>query len=542
MKKILSILLAIAVTISFMPAASFAATDGNVKHQDDELIYMKQQVIEVLDDFYEESVMDDSYYVEDVYQEINNLYDTACQKVRDAKKLEDFLQDGLFGYVLSDELMAMCEMIEYLGTLTKQQGIYGDDALSKCIADLEKYKAEVFKTYNLSKYNNWYQDIIEEYRFDIEDAIAELKENPSFAGCAKVESMIEKIDAEEDDDDFDWSTMFEDDEYEEDYIYYLDEEKFVYTKAELAEEIGEMTMCLELYKDEALKEYAAKNSLKKTSKKYKNMSAALDKIIDGFAAAAKKLPDIESIYNKYVYAMIDLEEKAGLAGEDDPNVVYPSSSDYERLYKAIEELYMSYDMTLYSETQQENMEDLFDHYAEEYEFTYTKEEAETMESRAAAREAFVKKVKAEFDKIPVKTVELKNTRTKYYNKLVKKYKTKGKKKYNQKKVKKLLAAAKKKMNACKEPEDIEDIYEDYIYKLNGTIHKYRIKTSKKGKGTISKTKKVKYGKSCRVKFTPKAGYKIKKIYVDGKKLKKLRNSYTFKKVKKAHKIKVVFSK
>ena len=56
---------------------------------------------------------------------------------------------------------------------------------------------------------------------------------------------------------------------------------------------------------------------------------------------------------------------------------------------------------------------------------------------------------------------------------------------------------------------------------------------------MSKSKMVKYGGKYTVKLQPKAGKRIKAVYIDGKK-KKLKNSYTFRKVKKRHTIRVVF--
>ena len=560
MKRILSIVLAIAVTICFMPEFSFAASSenglpygvkviaksdrvlGNVNHQGNELENMKQQALELFQEEWDEFVLDQKFYAPAVYSEMTALYKSAVDKIKNAKKIEDFLQMGMFGYTLTDDLVEYVDMIEYLSTLTIQQGIKGDNALSKAVTDLEKYKNEVFAQYKMSAYNNWYQDIISEFKLEANRKIAALKKSPSFAECARVRTFIEKYDNQgTDEDGLDFEIEFDDDADAES-LYYFDDEKLVYTKAEVTENISQMYAALNVYKVEVLSAYAEMNSVGKKSKSYTDMEKKLSDISEKFNKEAVKIPDVETIFEKYMGAMWDMDKAAGLT--ENNNLVDPSSSDILRLIKAIDELYMSYDITLYSSTQAGNLESLYLEYSEDkaYEFMYTKKEAETMESRAAARAKYVAKLKTKFDKIPVKTVELKNNRTKYYSKLVKKYKTNGKKKYNQKKVKKVLAQAKAEMNKAAEPEDIETIYEKYVEKLNKTINKYTIKTSKKGKGKISKTKKVKYGKSYTVKFTPKAGYKIKRIYVDGKKLKKLKNKYTFKKVKKPHKVRVIFKK
>ncbi len=564
MKKILSILLAVAVTISFMPATSFAAAKtskgfppgirveakstnvfGRVNHQDSDLESIRQQVMDMIDETYAESVFDEKYYAAPVFAEITQVYDQLAEKVGNAKKLDDLVQEGMFGYMLTDELAEEIEMIAYLGGLTKQNGIKGANALDKCISDLEQYKKTVFAQYKLSKYNNWYQDIISEFKSDINAEMNKLKKDPSFAGCAKVKAMIAVYDTDDEEyGDDDWIMIIGDDDEGDDNEFYLDEDKLVYTNEELTSNIEMMQSSLMSYVEEVLAKYAEENSLKETSTKYTQMSEKLTKYAEGFTKRAKKYPDIESIFAEYQASTWKLYEIAGLDDEGDNSMVEPSGSDLVRLMRGIEEIYMSYDLTKYSETQRGKMDELYYNYLYDYaySFRYTKAEAKTMETRAAARAKYLKKVKAKFDKFPVKTVELKNKRTNLYNKLVKKYRTDGKKKYDQKKVSAQLKKAKAAMNKATEPEQVVEIYHEYVTKLNGTIKKFTVKTSKKGKGTITKTTKVKYGKNFTVKFTPKAGYKIKKITVDGKKLKKLKNKYTFKKVKKAHRIKVVFGK
>ena len=56
---------------------------------------------------------------------------------------------------------------------------------------------------------------------------------------------------------------------------------------------------------------------------------------------------------------------------------------------------------------------------------------------------------------------------------------------------------------------------------------------------MSKSKTVKYGKKYVVKVTPRAGHRTVSVKIDGK-YKKLKNKYTFKSVKKAHTVYVVF--
>ena len=115
----------------------------------------------------------------------------------------------------------------------------------------------------------------------------------------------------------------------------------------------------------------------------------------------------------------------------------------------------------------------------------------------------------------------------------------GEKKYNQVKVKKYVAGGTKLINAAKTFEAVDTVYERYMTALEKTIYTFRITVAKVGKGAVTKTGTVKYGANYTVKMIPNAGYRIKSIVVDGKKV-KLTNAYTFKNVTKAHTIKVTF--
>ena len=165
MKKILSVILAIAVTICFIPEFSFAASENSdlpyglkavtmsskvfekVKHQGNELEILRQQALDVMEETWDESVFDKDQYAPAVYSELTSIYQNACNQIRNATKITDFIQESLFGYALSDDLLEAVDMIEYLGTLTKQNGV---SSISKCVSDVEKYRDEVFAKYKMS--------------------------------------------------------------------------------------------------------------------------------------------------------------------------------------------------------------------------------------------------------------------------------------------------------------------------------------------------------------------------------------------------------
>ena len=151
---------------------------------------------------------------------------------------------------------------------------------------------------------------------------------------------------------------------------------------------------------------------------------------------------------------------------------------------------------------------------------------------------FMKEVEKNFKEVPTLASELKEAK-KLTSDTLKKYL--GNKKYNQTKAKKLVNEGLKKINSAKTPDDVYALCDKYVTALEKTVNVYKISVTKSGKGSVTKSATVKYGKNFTVKIVPAAGFKIKSIVVDGKKV-KLTNAYTFKKVTKVHSIKVTFGR
>ncbi len=151
---------------------------------------------------------------------------------------------------------------------------------------------------------------------------------------------------------------------------------------------------------------------------------------------------------------------------------------------------------------------------------------------------YVENVKSVLEQTPTYKEELKQLKTERINVL---NKFKNNKKYNQTKVVPIVNEGIKKINNCTTIEAVWSVYNTYYKKALATINKYKITTSKIGYGTITPSKTITYGSNYTVTMTPKKGYKIKSVTVDGKAI-KVTTKYTFKKVVKNHTIKVVFVK
>lgn len=151
---------------------------------------------------------------------------------------------------------------------------------------------------------------------------------------------------------------------------------------------------------------------------------------------------------------------------------------------------------------------------------------------------FLVKLEKLLKKTPTRAVELSNAKKSYVNKL---NTFKNNKKYNQTKVVPIVNEGISKINKATSIDSVKSIYNTYYKKALLTINKYKITTSKTGKGVITRSKTVNYGSNVVVTMTPSKGYKLSKVYVDGKRV-SVKSKYTFKNVTLNHSIKAVFVK
>lgn len=256
----------------------------------------------------------------------------------------------------------------------------------------------------------------------------------------------------------------------------------------------------------------------------------VDRQFDLYDGDLTEVKNIRTQAFKELNSMIDGNEMVSLClstieqMEDLTGVKYLTVTEgtYYKYYFKIEKIYEKYsDDTIYTESGLEEISDIY------YTVTAALEEyvmnVEIPKDLSTRFESLLKKV-------PTVKVEL-------YNELVSMYKNKAK--YDQTKVTKILKEAKIAFNNTTNIDEAYEVYYEYMDRLDATIKKFTITTSKIGKGTVTKTKKVTYGSNYTVKIIPNKGYKIKSITVDGKKIKKV-SKYTFKNIKKNHTLKVVF--
>lgn len=520
--KILALVLAITIAFSVLPTA-FAANIGStteklkrtesfgkgkvISHVNDDVVYLKQALVELLDESMSYFKGPDYYYI-GVWREAQQLYKDEVNRIYSLNSLKDLVVDSFFGYMPNETTMEVAMKIEGLSNLNKT--IVKSNKDLKTISD--EFKSDTLADIALMRradYNDYYWDKIVDYKTQFLNDVAGIK---TFSDYIEVENTWEYF-FENDEIDFEDMDLEELLEYGMDFADFFDKE--FYSKNELSSYTEFLEVGL----------YVMLDSLDEQG--YDVYTDKVYTIIDNFVSSVGKIQYIEGISKEYNKTVSKLAAAVGfeVGGDREPATV----SVKKRMQKRIDALYFSYNFRNYSDEMWGVMTEIY-------------EDASSVVSAAEYKdqidEKFYKSVAAEMKEIRTYAQQLKEEKAVAIEAL-REYL--GNKKYNQTKVKALVNEGTKKINAATDLYDVYDICEAYLAKLEKTVNIYKITVSKSGKGAVTKTANVKYGSNFTVKIVPAAGYKIKSIVVDGKKV-KLTNNYTFKKVVKAHTIKVTFGK
>lgn len=522
MRQILALLLAISMCVSLAPGPAFAAmsVEKASPAAQGSADIMAQQVLEELmqASFEEGQPLTEDYYAPDVLAEINGTYADAVEYV---KANPGELEVVSIFIMVSEEVQKRLLKLESLVPLTKE--VYRG---SGDIASLKKTLRENYDTVTSgvrrADYNDWYWDKYTAQRDAAKKAIDGIRDLNGYIEASQQDLFLSFADAlNTEDDGGEW--IYDDGDESVSLSGFLAENGIepysIVTKDLVAGAIEagqeELNGLLEAEKDVPWKPFRP--------------SKGLQQMVKNFTKNAQQLEDLNMIVKLYekIYAKYDTEYEpyieSRLALDPEGEL---TDSDTVRWMHRMEQKYYSYDRSLYSEKAAGQLEEVYFDYQGKMESCYTQKEASAMWTKYLAA----------MNRVPVLTKELKDTRAKYLKAWNKKYKKKA---YNQKKVKKLLASGKKAMNQAKTMEALEAVHASYTAKLDAAIKTFRVKVTKKGKGSVSKTAKVKYGKNYVLKVKPAPGHALKSVTINGKKQKKLKYTYKLK-IKKKTNIKVVF--
>ena len=510
-KRIIAFALALILCLSALPTA-FAANFGNtaekagkqkiICHVGDDAEFYKQLLIDSLDASMERFNNLADYYCDAVLLEAKALYDTEAARITAAEDVEDLIVETLYGATANETTIMVCNKLELLAELNTTVVKKAED-LKKIKTNLSKKLKEAVKNnYRKADYNAFYWGrLMEKER----QALEEIQKAACFADYVLAQ--------------FQWESFFYADELEpedataEDYVL-----KEVLSNNELQGFKGLLTDSLYAYLD-ALVE--------KGRKEEQVYTVAVYTLIGNWEESFDKAPYAAQGYKSFLKMQAQV---MALFGEQEQAEKTPATQSFKkRQIKKLNDAFYTYSKSDYSDNAWFDLANIRDTAENEI------NEAKYQEDIG---DKYLKKVLKKLREVPSYAQELKQLKKDTIG-CFKQYL--GKKRFDQSKVKKLVTEGSKKVNAATTLEQVNSISEKYIAALEKTVKRFKISVSKTGKGSVSKTAKVQYGKNLTVKITPAAGYKIKSITVDGKRV-KLTNAYTFKKVTKAHSIKVTFGK
>jgi hypothetical protein len=503
-KKILMIMLAFIMTVTFMPSMAFAATAGstgtatqakwNFRAASSDMVNMKQQVIEVVTQVYSLVMFDQSRYIPSVWQDINSIYYGEIDRINNATSIDEIVSynELLGSYTVGPETLKVVEELAKIADYTKQ------DVRSD--SDLARYKASLMATfkddvtsYKRSDYNTYYWDVFLEKKAELYSEISHIKSFKALVVAQIDEATYLESDSSEDEDS-----------------------SWLYTKGQI--NVLKVTAFVSV-KDFIKTDLAAMG--------YKGKASRFDKIMATFSDKMESLQDYESIVDAQKTAITDIVKASGLKEGVDYTIA--TSAQKTKLIKKLEDVYFTYYSRDYSESGWSKISDIYDE---------TTSAVEEMYISSQFTDQVVAKMKKKMDSVPTYKEEL-TARKAAAIKTLKKYKASPK--YDSKKVSGVVASGITAVKKCTTLKQLNTVMTRYKAKVAKTIKKYKISTSKYGKGTVTKSRYIKYGAKYKVKVMPKAGYRIYSVRIDGKYV-KVKYSYTFKNIKKKHTLRVIFSR
>ena len=514
-------------------------TKAQVRAVGSETEYYKQLVLETLDDMYLSS--NSGKYTKEIKNIINDYYDSLSNEINNVQDSSEIVATvvNFFGMDIpiftdkyNQKLYTFDTLVHFdIDRVNSKTNFdeFKDDMINAVSYGFDCYSGK------MTLYNDYYYSSIMGVKANSKSILEESTDWLSIAealGIVRANvSEFEPLASFSENLDTDIYCENDYDDEDEDGFDYVDEEE-----SDLIEKLGVKTapsiyIGQDLYTKDEIK--TIKEGFNIYLDNYVNrqlkvanypVDDSINNLYNDSVKAINSSVNVDEIVSIYERTIEKLEKTTGVEYKD------YNSAKYKRLAKELDALRDKYtDSKVYSENSIYNNEYYID-------FATSLIDYDNIFKDVEVPSDIVDRLIEILDETPTYKEELKQLKADYIAEL----KTfKNNKKYNQSKVVAIVNEGIKKINAAKTIEDVWDLYDEYYDKAEATIYKFKITTSKVGKGTISKSATIKYGNSYTVKIKPTVGYKISAIYVDGKKV-KLTEKYTFKNITKKHTIKVVF--
>ena len=512
-------------------------TKSQIKAVGSELEYYKQMFLEIVDSYYYD--FDPNATYEGFMKECYESYLDITNYINNATTIENLIPEetDLLGSVSDsfyEKLMIMLEFSK-LSNVYDENKTYIENFKSFKI-NSQKQQKMIFDCLEEDSFNEYYQSMITGAKIttyqDIKNA-----ENYKQLASAKANLISFIANNINEGFDLDYSGITEDYCSSEFYQYYVGD-NYIYYNTDVFNVLDVFPITKYNFSEKVIYNKEEANVIKKTYNRYLYVYVKRQLTKEGLYNE-----EVENIYNSTINKInksISVEEavyyclQAINQIEEITGSTYKDISDRKRneISTKIGELDEKYtkEENLYSEDNYMIITDTI-FVIEEFVNFYNIKDAELPADLIGNLNTYL-------DKIPTKEEELKMAKERYIKYL---NNFRNNVKYNQAKVVPIINEGIKLINNATTIEKARSIYITYYNKAKATIKKFNIKTSKVGNGYITSSKVAKYGSSVSISIKPKTGYKIGKIYVDGKRV-KITTKYTFKNITKNHTIKAVFVK
>lgn len=512
-------------------------TKSQIKAVGSELEYYKQEFLEIVDSYYYD--FDPNATYEGFMKECYESYLDITNYINNATTIDNLIPEetDLWGSVSDsfyEKLMIMLEFSK-LSNVYDENKTYIENFKSFKI-NSQKQQKMIFDCLEEDSFNEYYQSMITGAKIttyqDIKNA-----ENYKQLASAKANLISFIANNINEGFDLDYSGITEDYCSSEFYQYYVGD-NYIYYNTDVFNVLDVFPITKYNFSEKVIYNKEEANVIKKTYNRYLYVYVKRQLTKEGLYNE-----EVENIYNSTINKInksISVEEavyyclQAINQIEEITGSTYKDISDRKRneISTKIGELDEKYtkEENLYSEDNYMIITDTI-FVIEEFVNFYNIKDAELPADLIGNLNTYL-------DKIPTKEEELKMAKERYIKYL---NNFRNNVKYNQTKVVPIINEGIKLINNATTIEKARSIYITYYNKAKATIKKFNIKTSKVGNGYITSSKIAKYGTSVSISIKPKTGYKIGKIYVDGKRV-KITTKYTFKNITKNHTIKAVFVK
>ena len=511
-------------------------TKSQIKAVGSELEYYKQMFLEIVDSYYYD--FDPNATYEGFMKECYESYLDITNYINNATTIDNLIPEetDLWGSVSDsfyEKLMIMLEFSK-LSNAYDENKTYIENFKSFKI-NSQKQQKMIFDCLEEDSFNEYYQSMITGAKIttyqDIKNA-----ENYKQLASAKANLISFIVNNINDGFDLDYSGITEDYCSSEFYQYYVGD-NFIYYDTNIFNELDIFPIIKYNFSEKVIYNKEEANVIKKTYNRYLYVYVKRQLTKEGLYNE-----EVENIYNSTINKInksISVEEAVNYCLKAISKLEEITGSTYKDFnQRKTEEILENLEKISEKYTKEENLYSE-DNYMIITDAIYTIEEFIDYNIKDAELPTdLIGNLNAYLDKIPTKAEELKMAKEKYIKSL---NSFRNNVKYNQTKVVPIINEGIKLINNATTIEKARSIYITYYNKAKATIKKFNIKTSKVGNGYITSSKVAKYGSSISISIKPKTGYKIGKLYVDGK-LVKTTTKYTFKNITKNHTIKAVFAK